>query len=381
MARKMRRPGNGVVLATGDLAPDRDDVASCFVATAATLRESEVTFGQLETSFADTGTRLPQARHAVLAAPAGALALASAGFNVISCAGNHCLDWGSHALQETLDHLGSAGISVIGAGEDIGAARRPFLATLADGTRVAFLAYSSILPADYWATERRPGCAPMRALTAYEQIEADQPGTSARIHTYPHPQDLAALESDIRTARQSADVVLLSLHWGIHFVRATIADYQREVARTAIRAGADAILGHHAHILKGCEIIEGRPVLYSLCNFATDLRMDPEHAARPSFKEIQALAPGWVPDFDSLYNFPPDSRWSVIARLRIAEGRIRETALLPLCIDRDAVPHLLSASDARFEQVRCYLQAVTDEAGLNTRFISDADRLILEAHG
>jgi len=64
-----------VVLATGDLAPDRDEVASCFVATAATLRDAELTFGQLETSFAVTGTRLPQARHAVLAAPAGAIVL------------------------------------------------------------------------------------------------------------------------------------------------------------------------------------------------------------------------------------------------------------------------------------------------------------------
>lgn len=367
-----------MVLATGDLAPDRDDVANCFTGTAATLRDAELTFGQLETSFATAGTRLPQARHAVLAAPAGARALADAGFNVISCAGNHCLDWGPAALLETLSHLESAGIAVIGAGRDIRAARRPLLATLADGTRVAFLAYCSILPADYWATERRAGCAPMRAYSAYEQIEPDQPGTAARIHTYAHPEDLAALVADIRAARQHADVVLVSLHWGIHFVRATIAAYQREVARAAIRAGADAILGHHAHILKGCEVIDGRPVLYSLCNFATDLRMDPEHAARPSFKEIQALSPGWVPDFSSLYNFPPDSRWSVIARLRIAAGCIRETALLPLFIDRDAVPRPLEVSDPRFEQVRCYLQAVTCEAGLNGRFTAAAGRLILE---
>ncbi|MGH7105177.1 MAG: CapA family protein [Acetobacteraceae bacterium] len=375
----MPRPSNGVVLATGDLAPDRDDVASCFVATAATLRDAELTVGQLETTFAVTGTRLPQARHAVLAAPAGAEALAAAGFNVISCAGNHCLDWGPDALLESMSHLERAGIAVIGAGADIRAARRPFVATLADGTRVAFLAYCSILPADYWATERRAGCAPVRAFTVYEQIEPDQPGTPARIHSYPHHQDLAAMQADIRAAREVADVVLVSLHWGIHFVRAQIADYQREVARAAVSAGAHAILGHHAHILKGIETIAGRPVLYSLCNFATDLRMDPEHAARPSFKEIQALAPHWQPDFGSLYNFPPDSRWSVIARLLIAEGRIQETSLLPVFIERDAVPRLLDAADPRFEEVRSYLTNVTREAGLNGRLVPSGGRLVLDA--
>lgn len=375
----MPRPSNGLVLATGDLAPDRSDVASCFAATAAILREAELTFGQLETSFAATGTRLPQARHAVLADPAGAEALAAAGYNVISCAGNHCLDWGAGALLETIDHLNEAGISVIGAGPDIRIARRPFVAALADGTRVAWLAYCSILPADYWATERRAGCAPMRALTLYEQVEPDQPGTPARIHSYAHREDLAVMQADILAARKSADVVLVSLHWGIHFVRAQIAEYQREVARAAVSAGADAILGHHAHILKGFETIGGRPVLYSLCNFATDLRMDPEHASRPSFKEIQALAPGWEPDFGSLYNFPPDSRWSAVARLHIANGRITETALLPVFIGRDAVPHLLDAADPRFEEVRDYLAAVTSEAGLNGRLLATGNRLVLDS--
>ena len=52
---------------------------------------------------------------------------------------------------------------------------------------MAFLAYSSILPQSYWADERRPGCAPMRAFTFYEQIEHDQPGTPARI-SYPVPE-------------------------------------------------------------------------------------------------------------------------------------------------------------------------------------------------
>ncbi|MEO8308003.1 MAG: CapA family protein [Pseudomonadota bacterium] len=369
---------NGIVLATGDLAPDREDPDSCFAGTASRLNDAELVFGQLETSFATRGTRLPQARHAVMASPACAPALARAGFDVLSFAGNHCLDWGNEAFFETLSHLEAAGIAVVGAGADIAAARRPVIRTLADGTRVAFLAYSSILPQGYWAEARRPGCAPMRAHTLYEQIEHDQPGTPARIHTWAHSGDLAAMQEDIRVARERADVVLVSHHWGIHFVRANIADYQREVARAAVAAGADAILGHHAHILKGVEIIEGCPVFHSLCNFATDLRMTPEHAARPSFREIQQLAENWEPDFESLYNFPPASRLSAIARLHVSDGRIREAALLPVFIGRDAVPRLPPPEDPRHTEVLDYLRAVTGEAGLNAQFEARDGRLIVK---
>jgi poly-gamma-glutamate synthesis protein (capsule biosynthesis protein) len=231
----------------------------------------------------------------------------------------------------------------------------------------------------YWADERRPGVAPLRAHTVYEQIEPDQPGTPPRIQSFAYREDLSAMQADIRAAKTVADVVLVSHHWGIHFVRATIADYQREVARAAVAAGADAIIGHHAHILKGVEFIDGKPVIYSLCNFAVDLRMDPEHANRRSFKEIQSLAENWVPDFDSLYNFPPASRCSMIARFEIAAGKLRETSILPLWIERDAVPRLPSPEDPHFGEVVEYLRAVTAEAGLNARFRPSGDRVVLEA--
>jgi poly-gamma-glutamate synthesis protein (capsule biosynthesis protein) len=219
----------------------------------------------------------------------------------------------------------------------------------------------------------------MRAHTLYEQIEHDQPGTPARIRTFAHVEDLTALCADIRAAKQQADLVFVSLHWGIHFVRAVIADYQREVARAAVAAGADAILGHHAHILKGAEVIDGKPVFYSLCNFATDLRMDPEHAARKSFKEIQKLGENWEPDFESLYNFPPASRMSAIVRFDIANKRIAQTSILPAWIDRDAVPRVLRGNDERFGQVAKYLCDVSSEAELNGTFTPSEDRLVIGA--
>ena len=369
----------GIVLATGDLAMDRENYDESFAATRDVLTAADITFGQLETSFADRGVRLPQARHAVLARPDGADALGRAGFDVISMAGNHVLDWGNDAFFETRANIERVGMKVVGAGADIAEARAPASFTLPDGTTVAFLAYSSILPHSYWADERRPGCAPMRAHTIYEQIEHDQPGTPARVHSYPHREDLAALEEDVRKAKASHDVVIVSHHWGIHFVRAAIADYQRDVARATIAAGADAILGGHAHILKGCELIDGKPVFYSLCNFATDLRMDPAHAASKSFNEIRILAEEWEPDFDSLYNFPKASALSIIARLEIAGGKLVRAGFLPLHIGRDAVPRLLPRDDKNYAEVVDYMTAVTDEAALNARYRVAGDMVELVA--
>jgi poly-gamma-glutamate synthesis protein (capsule biosynthesis protein) len=372
---------SGVFLATGDLAMDRDDYSESFAATAARLRSADLVFGQLETSFATRGVRAPQARHAVLARPDGATALRDAGFDIISMAGNHVLDWGNEAFFETKANLEAAGLTVVGAGANMEEARRPGRFTIDDGTRVAVLAYSSILPMSYWADERRPGCAPMRAHTVYEQIEHDQPGTPARIHTFPHRDDLAAMEADIRAAKAEADVVIVSHHWGIHFVRAEIADYQRDVARAAIAAGADAIVGGHAHVLKGCEVIDGRPVFYSLCNFATDLRMDPAHAASKSFQEIRTLAEEWEPDFDSLYNFPKASRLSMIARLELGGGKLKRAGFLPLQIGRDAVPRFVEQGSEPYAETVDYMAAVTGEAGLNAEYRARDDMVELVGAG
>jgi len=368
-----------IIYATGDVAPDRPEADQCFDGLRDRLGAADLVIGQLETSFAARGTRLPQARHAVLAPPEAAGAVGRAGFDVISCAGNHCLDWGREALLDTMDNLRAAGVEVVGAGKDIADARRPVLRRLGDGTTVAVLAYSSILPMAYWADERRPGCVPMRAHTLYEPIEPDQPGTPPRTRSFPHRGDLKAMQEDIEAARAIADVVLVSHHWGIHFVRAVIADYQREVARAAVDAGADAILGHHAHILKGAEVIGGKPVFYSLCNFATDLRMDSAHAASKSFQEIRVLAEEWEPDFDSMYNFPPAARMSIMVRLDVGDGAVRGAGFVPLWIDRDAVPRAIAPDDPRFGQVIDYMRAVTAEAGLNARYTPAGDHVRVAA--
>lgn len=363
--------------AVADVGPDRDDPRECFALVRDELRKADIAFCQLEVNLTDRGVRLPQVRHTHRAKAATASALKDAGFTVVSFSGNHCMDWGAEGFSDTIDNLQAAGLAVVGVGASIVQARAPVVQT-ANGVRVAFLAYSSILPANYWADDNRPGCAPMRAWTIYEQIETDQPGTPCRTHTFANRADLAAMVADVKAAREVADVVVMSIHWGIHFVPAVLADYQAEVGHAAIDAGVDLVLGHHAHILKGVEVYRGKPIFYSMGNFAIDLRMTPEHAQGKGFREIQALSPGWTPDFDSLYNFPPDSRMTMVVTAEATAAGLVEVGFLPAFINRDAQPEILKASDVRFGQIVDYLRWATQAAGLNARFRPQGDTVLLE---
>jgi len=362
--------------AAGDVAPDRPEPSECFALAVETLRKADLTFCQLECNLTEGGSRLPQARHTHRALPKAAQAMRDAGFTTVSFAGNHCMDWGIEGFNDTVANLKGAGLDVVGVGSNIAEARAPVIREV-NGVTTAFLAYSSILPMSYWAEEKRPGCAPMRAHTLYEQIEHDQPGTPARVHTWSHKGDLDDLIADIKAAKARADVVIVSLHWGIHFVPATLADYQREVGHAAIDAGADLILGHHAHILKGVEVYRGKAIFYSMSNFAIDLRMTPEHAQSKGFKEIQVLAPNWEPDFDSLYNFPPDARMTLIVRATLRQDGIHDVGYLPAFINREAQPEVLKATDPRFKDVADYIRWCSENQDLSVTFEQRGDEVMV----
>ena len=142
--------------------------------------------------------------------------LTDCGFNVVSVAGNHAMDWGPEPLLDTIDLLCAKGIQAIGAGRNLAEARQPALID-AKGLRVAMLAYCSVLHEGYAAGPDTAGVAPMRATARFEPVDY-QPGVPPRVITTPNEQDLADLVADVRGAKEQADTVVLSLHWGVHFV-------------------------------------------------------------------------------------------------------------------------------------------------------------------
>ncbi len=367
-----------VMYCAGDVGPNRDDPDSMFRAVKSVLRKGDVNFCQLELNFTSRGTPLPQARLPMRADPSGARAMSKAGFHVVSFASNHCMDWGRDAFFDTIEALRKEKMSVIGVGGTIDEARKPAVITCKD-TRIAFLAYNSVLPMAYWADEGRPGCVPLRAFTLYEQIEHDQPGTPCRVHTFTHRADLAAMVDDIKKAKAKADLVVVSAHWGVHFIPAVVADYTKEIACAAIDAGADLIVGHHPHILKGIDVYKGKVIFHSLGNFALELpfQFDKELKETTRHKEIRNLNPLW--DADPEYPMPPDTRKTILVKCVISGKSIKKVSFLPAFLTVRAEPEFLTRKDPRFTEVTGYMEEITKSQGFDTRFAVRGNEVIVRA--
>ncbi len=209
-----------------------------FQATAGIIRSADIAIGNLEAPFGTEGRPFKK-RFTFLVPPSYAGALARAGFDVVAMANNHMMDYGSEPLLETIRILDSLGIAYSGAGRNLAQARRPAIVER-NGLKVAFLSYSKVHPAEFWATAKRAGTAPGEK-------------------TY--------IAEDVAAAKKQADLVVVSFHWGAELMD-TPKSYQRELARLAIDSGADLILGHHPHILQGLEVYKGKLIAYSLGNFA-----------------------------------------------------------------------------------------------------------------
>jgi poly-gamma-glutamate capsule biosynthesis protein CapA/YwtB (metallophosphatase superfamily) len=363
-----------VFYGVGDVAPHRADPDDMFKYVAPLFRQGDIVFGNLEESLSDRGAQSVHASLPMKSEPRVAKAIKDAGFHAVSFANNHCMDWGRDALVDTVEHVRAQGLAITGSGDSIAEARVPAVVER-DGVRMAFVAASSILPLGYWAEARRAGCVPMRAYTHYEQIEHDQPGTPARIHTFPHPEDLQNLLADIRAAKAAADIVVLSIHWGVHFIPEVIADYQRAVAHAAIDAGCDLILGHHPHILKGVEVYKGRAIFHSLGNFAIEFPSawsNIKFEDRPRFKEIRKLNPG----IDKS-RFPDDMMKTGIVKCVIADRAIKRVSFLPCDITETSEPRPLKAGETRFNAVADYLETITRSEAFDTVFVREGDEVVI----
>lgn len=205
---------------------------------AAELKTGDIAIANLESPIARGGCEFSGKKFRFRAEPEVAAALHASGINLVTLANNHTMDFGGQALAETMENLEHAGIAWIGAGENLAEARKMALYTI-NGKKIAFLGYSMTRPVEFFAAHNRPGTAP-----GIEKFFVE----------------------DIRRARQEADYVIVSFHWGTEGAM-DIQPYQRAVAHKAIDAGADVILGHHPHVLRGIERYKTGIVFYSLGNF------------------------------------------------------------------------------------------------------------------
>jgi poly-gamma-glutamate synthesis protein (capsule biosynthesis protein) len=223
-----------------------------FEAVAPLLAGADIRIGNLELPLTERG-RAVNKDYVFRASPALAEALNLAGFNVLTVANNHSLDYGPDGLVDTLAALDQAGIARPGGGRSAAEAHAPALLSV-NGLRVAVLGYVNT-PNDGrsgWQAES------MRA-------DGSAPGVA-----WGTPD---VIRRDVAAARSAADVVIVALHAGWEYTAAP-NPVQRELAYAAVEAGAALVLGAHPHVLQGIEEYRGVPIVYSLGNFVFDVDDD-----------------------------------------------------------------------------------------------------------
>jgi poly-gamma-glutamate capsule biosynthesis protein CapA/YwtB (metallophosphatase superfamily) len=216
----------------------RPPLAPGVVAVAA---EADLFVLNLECCISARGERWPDPRKPFFfrAPPLAAELLAEIGVDCVTLANNHALDYGPEALLDTLDHLERAGVAAVGAGPDATAARSPVVLAAA-GESVAVLGVSDY-PPEYAAGPGRCGIAYAERARAGWLLDA------------------------IAAAREHADAVLVSPHWGPNMT-ARPPSYVRGAARALIGAGATLVAGHSAHVFHGA----APRVLFDLGDFVDD---------------------------------------------------------------------------------------------------------------
>ena len=245
-----RPEGKPVVLAFGGDVHFEGVLASRLAANASGLldpiepvfRQADLSVVNLETSVTTGGS--PTSKAFVFRAPATAFAaLRGGGIDVASMANNHGLDYGEAGLRDSLAAAKRYRFPVVGIGLNAAQAYRPYRRTI-NGQRIAVIGATQVLDDEL-----------VSAWTA----GPGKPGLASA-------KDVPRLLQEVRGARKTSDTVVVFLHWGIELQRCPSSD-QRALARQLVAAGADVVVGGHAHRLQGAGRMASALVGYGLGNF------------------------------------------------------------------------------------------------------------------
>lgn len=217
--------------------------------------ESDIKFGNLECVLSDSelDNIKGKAKNFCLKGPSDMInVLETVGFNVLSLANNHIYDYSHDGLIDTISTLNNNGIKTIGAGENLEEARKLEIIEV-KGRKIGFLGYTDLAYVNFSdknqipaASEIKSGVAPLKEEFILEDIEKTKP---------------------------KCDLLFISLHWSDEYTHIP-KDSQIELAHKIIDAGADGILGHHAHNLQGVEVYKDKPIIYNMGNFIFDQNDD-----------------------------------------------------------------------------------------------------------
>ena len=311
-------PDEVVIMLMGDMnIQNRQDPASGFRYLLPTLEKADIRFCNLEGLFAGTSAdpALPDIPHKPNwkhSEPEMAKGLVAAGIDVVGVANN--VSYPSAALLKSLSVLDKLGIAHTGGGLNHMEAIKPVILER-KGTRIAFVQYAcTVFPYDHAASISQPGIAEIKITTSYlPPRNLDKPGQPPIVLTQIDPESLEEMKANIRKAKEDADVVIASYHWGVSNEYEP-HPYQREVARAAIDAGADIIFGHGAHKLQSIETWQEKPIFYCAGNAVFD------------WWKIRSGLDG------------------LLVRVLVKDKKVEQVSLVPLQRDEENEPRLYSVN-------------------------------------
>jgi poly-gamma-glutamate synthesis protein (capsule biosynthesis protein) len=321
--------------------------------------------------------------------------LTEAGFDLFAFATNHCLDYGIAGLLASMGALDERGVSYAGVGRNVEDARRPVYhahpkATVAMLSCCATFAKGQEASAQTRDMPGRPGIAPLRHDTVYEVSEqqlsalreiAEQTGLEAQrrqfiksgfkfppddpaivpfgemnfraaerpaIRMTAKAKDVEAIAHWVREARGLSDLVLVSVHAHEQGAdKEEPAEFLPVFAHRMIDEGADLVVGHGPHLLRGIEVYRGKPIFYSLGNFLGQNELVPRlpSDSYERFRAATDLKPGEVyrvrTDNDRK-GFPADRRFweGVVPICTFADGALTAIELHPISLGLGEKAHV-----------------------------------------
>lgn len=208
------------------------------------MQNADIATMNNEFVLSDRGTPLGGKMWTFRGSPQNAVYYNMLGIDLVSLANNHVYDYGKDAFTDTLNALDSYGIARAGAGQNAAEAQTPYY-FLVDGRKIAFV---SSTRAEKW------------------RMTPEATETSAGVFRC---YDNTRLLEVLRETKQNCDYVVVLIHWGTEGVH-TLENVQTDTSHAYIDAGADLIIGAHAHRLQGIEIYNGKAIFYNLGNFWFD---------------------------------------------------------------------------------------------------------------
>ncbi len=251
------------------------------------MRESDFMVANNEFTVSNRGSKTPGKYYTFRAKPERLSIYKDMGVDMVTLANNHVYDFGPLAFGDMIDSLDAIGMPHVGAGKNLTEAKKPYYLTLPNSYRVAFV-----------------------NATRAEKWGIDTPGATATSGGVLLCYDPTEFINTIKEAKANSDYVVAIVHWGTEESH-KLEQVQKTTAKQYLDAGADIIVGGHAHTLQGIDYNDGKPIIYNLGDFIFN-----DETEDTGILQIKFLAEGGVK-----FYFLPGQEKNVFTSLLSGDAR------------------------------------------------------------